>query len=85
MQPFLVAAGHVVVMREDGQTFHEHAEVTDDRGRTVFAIPGETFGPELGLHAEFVAPGTYQLWGQFRRADGEVLAVPFTDDAKLRG
>ncbi|HET6950255.1 MAG TPA: heavy metal translocating P-type ATPase [Acidimicrobiales bacterium] len=83
LQPFLAAAGHVVVMREDGQTFaHEHAEVTDDRGRPVFAIPGETFGPELGLHAEFDAPGTYQLWGQFRRADGHVLTVPFTVDAR---
>ena len=82
LQPFLAAAGHVVVMREDGQTFaHEHAEVTDERGRPVFALPGQTFGPELDVHADFDTPGTYQLWGQFRRADGHVLTVPFTVDA----
>jgi Cu+-exporting ATPase len=82
LQPFLAAAGHVVVMRSDGTTFaHEHAEVEDDQGRTVFALPGQTFGPELDVHAEFDSPGTYQLWGQFRLADGEVLTVPFTVEA----
>ena len=36
----------------DGATFaHDHAEVTDDRGRPVFAVPGQTFGPELAVHA----------------------------------
>ena len=82
LQPFLAAAGHVVVMRADGATFaHEHAEVEDDRGRPVFAMPGQTFGPELDVHAEFDTPGTYQLWGQFRLADGDVLTVPFTVEA----
>src|SRR3954454_21060458 len=46
LQPYLAAAGHIVVMRADGQTFaHEHAEVTDADGRPVFALPGQTFGP----------------------------------------
>ena len=36
-------------------------------------MPGQTFGPELDVHAEFDAPGIYQLWGQFRLADGDVL------------
>ena len=63
LQPYLAAAGHIVVMRADGQTFaHEHAEVTDARGRPVFALPGQTFGPELDVHAEFPTAGTYQLW-----------------------
>lgn len=82
LQPFLAAAGHVVVMRADAQTFaHEHAEVEDADGRPVFAIPGETFGPELDVHAEFDTPGVYQLWGQFRLADGDVVTVPFTVEA----
>ncbi|HWM01805.1 MAG TPA: heavy metal translocating P-type ATPase [Actinophytocola sp.] len=82
LQPFLAAAGHVVIMRGDGATFaHEHAEVEDDRGRPVFATPGQAFGPELDVHAEFTTPGTYRLWGQFRRADGHVLTVPFTVQA----
>jgi Cu+-exporting ATPase len=82
LQPFLAAAGHVVLMRADGSTFaHEHAEVEDERGRPVFAMPGTTFGPELDVHAEFDSPGTYRLWGQFRRANGDVLTVPFTVEA----
>ena len=32
LQPYLAAAGHIVIMRADGRTFaHEHAEVTDSR------------------------------------------------------
>ena len=82
LQPFLAAAGHVVLMREDGATFaHEHAEVLDEARRPVFATPGQLFGPRLDVHAEFQAPGTYRLWGQFRLADGRVLTVPFTVEA----
>ena len=79
LQPFLAAAGHVVVMKADAQTFaHEHADVEDAQGRPVFALPGQTYGPELDVHAEFDTPGVYQLWGQFRLADGDVVTVPFT-------
>jgi Cu+-exporting ATPase len=79
LQPYLAAAGHVVIMRADGQTFaHEHAEATDAAGRPVFALPGQTFGPELDVHAEFPTAGTYQLWAQFRLADGGVITAPFT-------
>ncbi|MGY1806344.1 heavy metal translocating P-type ATPase [Blastococcus sp. SYSU D00669] len=82
LQPYLAAAGHVVVMRADGQTFaHEHAEVTDAAGRPLFALPGTTFGPELEVHAEFPTAGVYQLWAQFRLADGDVITAPFTVQA----
>jgi Cu+-exporting ATPase len=82
LQPYLAAAGHIVVMRADGQTFaHEHAEVTDESGRPVFALPGQTFGPELDVHAEFPTAGIYQLWAQFRLAGGDVITVPFTVEA----
>jgi Cu+-exporting ATPase len=66
-------------MRADGQTFaHEHAEVEDDSGRPVFALPGQTFGPELDVHADFPTAGVYQLWAQFRLTNGDVITVPFT-------
>lgn len=82
LQPFLAAAGHIVVMKSGAQTFaHEHAEVEDAQGRPVFALPGQTFGPKLDVHAEFDTPGLYRLWGQFRLADGDVLTVPFTVEA----
>ncbi len=79
LQPYLAAAGHIVIMRADGRTFaHEHAAVVDADGRPVFALPGTTFGPELDVHAEFPTAGIYQLWAQFRLADGTVITAPFT-------
>jgi P-type Cu+ transporter len=83
LQPYLAAAGHVVIMRSDATTFaHEHADVEDGNGNPVFALPGQEFGPELDVHAEFATPGVYRLWGQFRLADGDVLTVPFTVEAR---
>jgi Cu+-exporting ATPase len=78
VQPYLGAAGHVVVMRSDGSTFaHRHAETFDDQDRSVLALPGTTFGAELDLHVEFDRPGAYRLFAQFRLGDGEVVTAPF--------
>jgi hypothetical protein len=82
LQPYYSAAGHIIVMSEDTTTFaHGHAEAEDDRGRPVFALPGQTFGPELDFHFRFRDPGLYRLWGQFRLPDGGVITVPFTVEA----
>ena len=79
LQPYLAAAGHVVVMSADGRTFaHEHADVRDRDGDPVFALPGQTFGPDLPVHLHLYTPGTYRLWGQFRLDTGHVLTVAFT-------
>ena len=57
LQPYLAAAGHVVVMRADGETFaHEHAEMEDADGDPVFALPGQRFGPRLDVHTTFHTP-----------------------------
>jgi len=78
LQPYLGAAGHVVVMRAAGTDFqHRHAETYDDRGRPVQALPGTEFGPELDLHVRFDEPGAYRLWAQVRLADGTVVTAPF--------
>jgi Cu+-exporting ATPase len=83
LRPYLAAAGHVVIMRGDAQTFaHEHADVRDRDGKPVFALPGQTFGPELTVHAHFDTPGLYRVWGQFRLADGSVLTARFTVEAR---
>jgi P-type Cu+ transporter len=72
----------VVVMPADTSSFaHERTEVEDARGRPVFALPGQRFGPELDFHFRFPTAGHYQLWGQFRLADGDILTVPFTVEA----
>ncbi len=79
LRPYLAAAGHIVVMPLDGSGFaHEHAEAEDERGRPVFALPGQQFGPDLKVHADLPRPGLYRLWGQFRTAGGEVLTTTFT-------
>ncbi len=79
LQPYLGAAGHVVVMRSDGSGFgHRHAETYDGKGRPVLAVPGTRFGPELDLHVRFDRPGAYRLWAQFRLVDGTVVTAPFT-------
>jgi Cu+-exporting ATPase len=84
LQPYLAAAGHVVIMRADGQTFaHEHADVRDGSGRPVFALPGTTFGPDLPVHVHFDTAGLYRLWGQFRLSSGQVITAPFTVQASM--
>ncbi len=78
LQPYLGAAGHVVVMRADGSTFaHRHAETFDTHDRPVLALPGTRFGPDLDLHVRFDRPGAYRLWAQFELADGTVVTAPF--------
>ncbi len=79
LQPYLAAPGHVVAMRSDGTTFaHEHAEVHDAQGDPVFALPGQTFGPDLPVHLHPEGAGTYRLWAQFALADGHVVTAGFT-------
>ncbi len=83
LQPYLAAAGHVVIMRADASTFaHEHADVRDHQGRPVFALPGQSFGPELPVHVHFDTAGTYRLWGQFQLGNGHVITAPFTVTAR---
>ena len=83
IQPYLGAAGHVVVMRHDGSMFgHRHAETFDDQARPVFALPGTEFGPELDLHVKFEVRGAYRLWAQFRLGDGTVVTAPFVVHAR---
>ncbi|WP_296605494.1 FixH family protein, partial [Nocardioides sp.] len=78
LEPYLGAAGHVVVMREDGTRFgHHHAETFDEDGDPVLALPGTEFGPELDLHARFEVAGAYRMWAQFRLGDGTVVTAPF--------
>jgi Cu+-exporting ATPase len=83
LQPYLAAAGHVVVLREDGTRFaHRHAETFDDQGRPVLALPGTLFGPELDLHVRFEVAGAYRLWAQLRLGDGSVVTAPFVVHAR---
>ena len=79
LQPYLAAGGHIILMPVGKDGFaHEHAEMLDSAGRTVFALPGQTFGPELQLRHRFADPGLYRLWAQFRLANGSLITAQYT-------
>ncbi len=83
LQPYLVAAGHIVVVRADGATFAPSTPRSPTSAAVpVFALPGTTVGPELDAHAELPTAGLYRLWAQFRLADGDLITVPFTVQAR---
>jgi Cu+-exporting ATPase len=78
LQPYLAAAGHVIVASEGGRKIeHEHGEVHDANGNPIFARPGTRFGPEIEFHGHFESEGLYKIWGQFKLGDGTVITVPF--------
>jgi Cu+-exporting ATPase len=82
LDPYLAAAGHIVVLRADGGDFaHAHSEGEASDGEPVFALPGTRFGPELDAHFRFHTAGMYQLWAQFRLGNGHVITVPFSVEA----
>ena len=82
LQPYLAAAGHVIVADERLSTIeHGHGEAEDAAGGERWPLPGTRFGPEIGFHHRFPAPGLYKLWGQFRTADGQVITADFVVNA----
>ncbi len=66
LEPYLGAAGHVVILSEDaGQYLHVHP------------IDESSSGPEAQFATSFPKKGLYRIWGQFQH-EGEVFTVPFT-------
>ena len=64
LEPFLGAAGHLVM-------------ISEDRGSYVHSHPLEaSSGPSVTFRVRFDRTGTYRAWGQFRHR-GRVLTVPF--------
>ncbi|HEX2037775.1 MAG TPA: copper-translocating P-type ATPase, partial [Chloroflexota bacterium] len=83
LQPYLAAAGHVIVAEEHLYTIqHGHGEAEDAAGGEIWPLPGTRFGPEIGFHHRFPAPGLYKLWGQFKTADGQVITADFVVRAR---
>lgn len=65
LEPFLGAAGHLLIVDEAlGTAMHGHPE-----GRF-------SGGPDVGFHPVFPAPGRYKLWLQVQRR-GAVTTLPF--------
>jgi P-type Cu+ transporter len=78
LQPYLSAAGHVIVAGEQLHTIeHGHGDIEDAAGNEVWPLPGTKFGPEVGFHHRFASPGLYKVWGQFKTASGQVITADF--------
>ncbi len=66
MEPYLGAAGHVVIISSDLKHYlHVHPK------------EGQTAGPEALFAATFPAPGLYKVWGQFQR-HGDQFTASYT-------
>ncbi len=88
LQPYLGAAMHIAVVRDDMMTFmHVHGEVPptwiqwlagqrSGQGHLHSALPSH-FGPTLDAQMAFPSPGTYYVFAQFKRNERVYLA-PFT-------
>ena len=92
LEPYLGAPAHVAIVSEDTLEFahtHGEADVSEEdgsgghgeiesaeEGEHVDHGGGQTFGPEIGFHHTFEAPGLYKVWAQFNH-HGNVSTVPF--------
>ncbi|WP_127495378.1 hypothetical protein [Paenibacillus glycanilyticus] len=66
MEPYLGAAGHVVIVSSDLKHYlHVHPK------------EGQTAGPEALFETTFPAPGLYKVWGQFQR-HGDIFTASYT-------
>ncbi|MGB2715898.1 MAG: heavy metal-binding domain-containing protein [Vicinamibacterales bacterium] len=73
VEPFLGAAGHLLIVNSDVTSVtHAHPETTDAAGR---------IGPEIAFAPTFATAGVYKMWVQFQRR-GKVLTAPFAIDVK---
>jgi Cu+-exporting ATPase len=78
LQPYLTAAGHVIVADERlGAIEHGHGKAMDPAGNEVWPLPGARLGSEIAFQHRFAAPGLYKLWGQFELHDGRIVTADF--------
>lgn len=92
LEPYLSAAMHVAVVKNDLSAFvHTHGEVHPPGapyapirvkdGKIVHSMESmqtpPRFGPDVEAHVLFPEPGLYTIWGQFK-AGGEVVPTSFT-------
>ncbi|HEX9988269.1 MAG TPA: heavy metal translocating P-type ATPase [Chloroflexia bacterium] len=88
LEPYLGAAGHVVVLDESAGNFahvHSIAGDTPPNGEMSqmdeMADPPAHFGPNVAFTHTFDKPGLYKVWVQFSQA-GRVMTVPWVVEAK---
>ena len=86
LEPYLAAAMHVAVVKQDLTEFiHTHGEVHKPGDPVQLptttghnhAPPPLAFGPQVEAHLIFPSPGLYTVFGEFKH-EGEVRDVRFT-------
>lgn len=84
--PYLGAAMHVAIVKNDLSEFiHTHGEVhppgyvapTNLKNHQHTPPPAQ-FGPIVEAHAVFPSPGLYTVFGEFKDANGAIVATRFT-------
>ncbi len=84
MAPYLAAAMHLAIVKEDLSKFiHAHGEVhppgqptpTPTTAHVHLYVP-PSFGPDVEAHVIFPEAGTYHIFGQFKH-DGKVIVTDF--------
>lgn len=89
LQPYLAAAMHLAVVREDfGKFIHAHGEIhtpgqpQPSGGMHMHtALLPHSFGPQVEAHLVFPAPGVYHLFGEFAH-EGKIRASHFSVKVK---
>lgn len=84
LEPYLAAAGHVVLISRDTTQFtHTHGEAHDPNvphthNTTTHPLPPVRFGPQIEFtHTFSTQPGLYKIWVQFIHS-GKVVTVENT-------
>ncbi len=96
LEPYLSAAMHVAVVKNDLSSFvHTHGEIHPPgvpyppvrikNGQVVHSMASmytpPQFGPRVEAHLVFPTAGRYTVWGQFK-VGGEVIPTAFTVDVE---
>lgn len=75
IQPWLGAAGHLMIIHQDGQTVvHSHPDETEE-------AEARLKNGEVRFNARFPKTGLYKAYAQFQRG-GQVRTLPFTLEIK---
>ncbi|HZO32337.1 MAG TPA: heavy metal translocating P-type ATPase [Chloroflexota bacterium] len=85
LRPYLGAPAHVVILDQASATFaHTHGEAVGSQGGAGHGDShgghggaNVSYGPEIGFHHTFAAPGLYKVWGQFLDHHGNVITADF--------
>ena len=74
-QPWLGAAGHMMIFSKDGQTV-VHSHPADGAENAALVKKGE-----MRFTGRFPKPGAYRVFAQFQRG-GVIHTIPFTIEVK---